>query len=984
MNVDIIILITFLLANLTVGIFSSGKINTVKEYAVGKQDFRTSDIVATIVATWVGGGMFSNVLQKTYTDGLKFLIADIANCLSFLFCYILVPRMGEFLGATSIATAMGNIYGKYVKLITAIAGLIVSVGFIGIQLKVFGGLIGHFFDVPVAYTIFISGIIVVSYSCFGGIRAVTFTDVLQFFTFCAFIPILGFSIWRHSSQDIIDILKNSPLLNHRDIFNSSQEFFIFITLSLYFALPSFYPAYFQRFAIAKNIFQLRKAFLIATLILLLMKIFIALISIFLYSVNPTLQPNLMLGYIIDNYSYPGLKGIIVSGLAALIMSTADSHINAASMLVASDIMNKDINSDNLFICRLASIIIGVLGIFLAILQNNILDIMLMSASFYMPIVTVPFIFTVVGFRSSGKAVLIGMIAGFITVVIWRIFFMNTGIDSVVPGIIANLLFLFGSHYLLKQPGGWGMIKDSYTLKAIQDERKRKIISIYHSFTKFNLTKFLENNTPKNNLTYSFFGVFVFFSTIASIYTVKIFVLAVESKLLTTIFQIMLIMAALFICYPIWPARLNKKLKQMVWFISIFFLLTLCSSFFVIINNFATSQLIIFALNTVVLAMLIRWKVAVIALIIGIFCSIQICEHFILPNLPIKITISYFYITYICLLISTIIVAFIIPKEKEKELIAFFLNQLTHQNEERKKTLLKLLQYRTEFFNNIDQNCISLFQSLNQKIQLLNQDIQQCKEPKQIIQKCKNLSKLVSKINEGGEYLHKVIFQLQHNLKINLDKVNLRDFLQKIVDEQKPLLFNKKILFQFNSDSTENIYLDAILIKQIIELFIQTGIKYLTQDIILIKIDDTEICYDLSFTDKMKAIRKAVKITVIFNAVKVTPEIINTLLLKLRDVNSDFYQIVFAHFGKCDLQITEKKELCYSLTIPKELNKIRSAKLDLLNDEWEKIISMYSGLKETSDQVKINVAKKLLEHGIDNYIISKSTNLPIEEVNKLTT
>ncbi|WP_175265529.1 hypothetical protein [Rickettsia felis] len=49
----------------------------------------------------------------------------------------------------------------------------------------------------------------------------------------------------------------------------------------------------------------------------------------------------MLGYIIDNYSYPGLKGIIVSGLAALIMSTADSHINAASMLVRLlNIMNK--------------------------------------------------------------------------------------------------------------------------------------------------------------------------------------------------------------------------------------------------------------------------------------------------------------------------------------------------------------------------------------------------------------------------------------------------------------------------------------------------------------------------------------------------------------------------------------------------------------------------------------------------------------------
>lgn len=453
-----------------------------------------------------------------------------------------------------------------------------------------------------------------------------------------------------------------------------------------------------------------------------MKIFIALISIFLYFINPTLQPHLMLGYIIDNYSYPGLKGIIVSGLAALIISTADSHINAASILVASDIMGNKSSSNNLFICRVASVTIDALGICLAISQNNILEIMLMSASFYMPIVTVPFIFTVLGFRRSGKAVLIGMISGFITVVIWRIFFMSTGIDSVIPGIIANVIFLFGSHYLLKQSGGWGAVKDSDTIKALQYATKKRIIYIYHACTKFNVAQFLKNIAPKNNITYSFFGIFAFFSTIATIYTVKIFVLSVEEKLLTAIFQIMLIISSLFVCYPIWPLGLNKKLRQVSWLIGVFFFLALCNSFFVIINNFAIS------------AMLVRWQTAIITLIIGIFASIQICEYFILLALHIKITISYFYITYICLLVSTIIVTFIIPKEREKELILFFLNQLTHQNKARKKTLLKVLQYKREFFDSIDQNCINLFHDLNQKIQSLNTDIQQCKESEQILQK----------------------------------------------------------------------------------------------------------------------------------------------------------------------------------------------------------------------------------------------------------
>jgi len=51
-------------------------------------------------------------------------------------------------------------------------------------------------------------------------------------------------------------------------------------------------------------------------------------------------------------------------------------------------------------------------------------------------------------------VLIAMAANFICVLIWRQFFMYTGIDSMVPGDIASLVFLVGSHYLLKQPGGW--------------------------------------------------------------------------------------------------------------------------------------------------------------------------------------------------------------------------------------------------------------------------------------------------------------------------------------------------------------------------------------------------------------------------------------------------------------------------------------------------------------------------------------------------
>ena len=77
----------------------------------------------------------------------------------------------------------------------------------------------------------------------------------------------------------------------------------------------------------------------------------------------------------------------------------------------------------------------------------------MTQSFYIPIVDVPLILAVIGFKSSTRAVLIGMTASLISVFIWRSYFMDTGIDSILPATIVNLVFFMTSHYLLGETGG---------------------------------------------------------------------------------------------------------------------------------------------------------------------------------------------------------------------------------------------------------------------------------------------------------------------------------------------------------------------------------------------------------------------------------------------------------------------------------------------------------------------------------------------------
>lgn len=189
-TVDHIIFFGFLILNIIFGLKSSKGIATISQYAIGDRNFSTGTLVATIVATWIGGGFFSSVITETYTNGLSFIFISLAeNVLCFfVIAYFFIPRMGQFLGKLSIAEAMGELYGNKVRLITAISGIIGVCGIIAIQFKVAGLVFEYLLNMPKFQGIFLIGVVVILYSTMGGIKSVTFTDMIQFLTFGTINP----------------------------------------------------------------------------------------------------------------------------------------------------------------------------------------------------------------------------------------------------------------------------------------------------------------------------------------------------------------------------------------------------------------------------------------------------------------------------------------------------------------------------------------------------------------------------------------------------------------------------------------------------------------------------------------------------------------------------------------------------------------------------------------------------------------------------
>src|ERR1700675_1374325 len=118
LNFDIMIFTAFLAINLLIGLRYSMGTRSTREYAIADRRFSTSTIIMTVAATCIGAGFFCASLTESYRRGLYFIIPALGEPVALMLTgYFLAPRMLEFLGTLSVAEAMGNLYGKSVRII---------------------------------------------------------------------------------------------------------------------------------------------------------------------------------------------------------------------------------------------------------------------------------------------------------------------------------------------------------------------------------------------------------------------------------------------------------------------------------------------------------------------------------------------------------------------------------------------------------------------------------------------------------------------------------------------------------------------------------------------------------------------------------------------------------------------------------------------------------------------------------------------------
>ncbi len=458
LDFDLIMFFAFLAINLSVGLFYARGVKNIQDYATGGRSFSVATLTAAIIATWVGAGVFQNTLIETYRQGLAYVIpALFIDAQVLIMAYFFIPRMNEFMGHLSIAESMGKLFGNKIRITTALISLIRCIGILAIQFKLSAKIFELIFGASGMWATLTSAGVVIIYSTFGGIKAVTFTDVIQFLTFGSIIPLILVFMWHDVGgySAVVNTINHSELFSLNSFWNSGGvQISNMISLIILFAIPQFAPSVFQRILMAKDIKQAKIAFKLASIFIPLISLSIAAMSIFVLTDNPNLNPDNVLKHVFNKYSYTGLKGICAIGVMAMLMSTADSLINSMSVIFAHDLcipLNLK-SKDNFFsAAKIFAISSGICALLIAFYFDNMFKLIIAVYGFYVSTVSVPFVLAVLGFRSSAASVLIGMFGGVATGTLLKFYYPE--ITPFGYGAVANAVFLFASHYLLAQKGG---------------------------------------------------------------------------------------------------------------------------------------------------------------------------------------------------------------------------------------------------------------------------------------------------------------------------------------------------------------------------------------------------------------------------------------------------------------------------------------------------------------------------------------------------
>jgi SSS family solute:Na+ symporter len=471
--IDLIIFIAYLVFMLGIGFYFLSKNKSNDDYYVGGRNMSSGHIGLSVVATDVGGG-FSIGL-----GGLGFLMGLSGSWMLFtgllgawISAVFLIPKVYPIAKKHSFLTFPQSLAFHYNAKVALMAGVISLIGYIGFtssQILAGAKLASATFpSISITQAVLIMGVIAVIYTVIGGIKAVIYTDTIQWIILMVGLIAIGIPVgfieiggWNAIKESLPNSFLSLTNLKFIDFFN-----WIITIVPIWFVGMTLY----QRIYACKDERTAKKAWKVAGLfeypIMAFMGVTLGLFSrvafeqgMFTtigYSPNMAMDSELGLPLLLRTILPVGLMGLMMSAYFSAIMSTADSCLMAASGNLTTDILGYFKKIISIRSTQIITFLIGGLAIVLATMMQSVLELMLYSYAFMVSGLLIPVLGSLLLKRPSSKAAFYAMIAGGSTTLVLIISKAELPfeLDANFFGITAALLIFIGVQYVEKNRLKW--------------------------------------------------------------------------------------------------------------------------------------------------------------------------------------------------------------------------------------------------------------------------------------------------------------------------------------------------------------------------------------------------------------------------------------------------------------------------------------------------------------------------------------------------
>jgi len=453
--------IGFLLCFTGIGLASAWYSRGTKEdYYLASGNIRPWLVGLSAVATNNSGYMFIGVIGYTYATGLAsiwLMIGWIAgDFLASLYVHKRLRQATEKSGEISYAGVLSQWHGQEAPALQRVIGvisLLFLLTYAAAQMVAGGKALHVLLDWPL-WSGSVAGAVLVSLYCFaGGIRASIWTDAAQSIVMIVAMATLLIVAVANLGGTSNAIEQMQSVDGFMDWFPKGLAFSGWVGGGLFIVSWLFagfsvigQPHIMVRFMTLNNAGNMRQAklwyyfwfitfYAMATGVGMLARIYLSDVGLF--------DAELALPIMAQQLLPPILVGLILAGIFAAAMSTADSLVLSCSAAITHDILPHKI--ERTWVLKLTTVFITGLALLLALSNNqSVFNMVIMAwsglASAFAPLL----IMLCLGKKPSQTTSIIAVVLGFSVALLWRYAGLQALVYEGLPGIIAGLTVFFVS------------------------------------------------------------------------------------------------------------------------------------------------------------------------------------------------------------------------------------------------------------------------------------------------------------------------------------------------------------------------------------------------------------------------------------------------------------------------------------------------------------------------------------------------------------